>query len=412
MISLFGGNPRSAPRPANSPLKVLFWTTTFQADTQSLARRLCNDPRFVVLVALHEPDRYRAEPVAQLLPLSCQLLDRDARATVQAIDAFAPDITIVDNHFPPKAFAPRLFVLWHGFGWKGPNDRAEFAEVHKSIARLTGAPADAPNPHFVWQCFGPTDLEHRHGVSGFARENLQSLGSAFTDDLVAPPVTRMQARTALPAAFADKPVVLLAFTWHYGRVFSHWGEDEVLFARLFAHISARGAATVLRLHDRHRYEPDYLAALEGFAACRDGVQLKYKDRDRDSLLDLLAADVMVSNYSSILNFFYATGRPSIHVYPVAPDAEGFLWRTFKRGKVRVTEIPSADYIWKLPPEEHGGLLVRDFDGLLAAIDTALADPNCCVETANAFNQKHLAPVDGQTGARIAEALLALGAVPA
>ena len=35
----------------------------------------------------------------------------------------------------------------------------------------------------------------------------------------------------------------------------------------------------------------------------------------DSLVDLLVSDVLVSNYSSLLNAWYYTGKPSLHVDP-------------------------------------------------------------------------------------------------
>ncbi|MBU0552867.1 CDP-glycerol glycerophosphotransferase family protein [Myxococcota bacterium] len=387
-----------------TPLRVCFWTTTLQADVLTLARHLTEDPRFEVLVIADEVAAFLQEPIQRLRPLTAALIDKADPKVITKARAFRADITVVDNHFPPKALSPLLFVLWHGFGWKGPNDIKEFAAVHRDIKRLTKAPSTQPNPRFLWQCFGPTDLEHRHAVSGFARENLASLGAAFTDDLITPTVPREVARAHYPALAGCAQIVLVALTWHYGRALAHWGDDLELFKRLLDALAARGAGVILRMHDRRRFEPDYLAALEALVAAREGVIIKFKDEDRDSLLDLSASDVMVSNYSSILNYFYATQRPSIHVYPVASASEAFLWRTWKRGKVRIEAVPSADYVWKLPPEEHGGLLARDFEGLIQAIYQGLDDPGCSVEAAARFMTRHMAPVDGRTSARIATAL--------
>ena len=387
------------------PLKVVFWTTTFQADVLALARHMCADERFDPLVVLEDKDAFLSEPIQQLLPVTCPMLDRDAADTLKRIKAFDPRVTIVDNHFPEKKLSPFLFVLWHGLGWKGPNDIKEFASVHKNIKKLTGASSMAPNKHFLWQCFGPTDLEHRHSVSGFARENLASLGSAFTDELLSPGLSRAQALQHYPDLPQDKKVALIALTWHYGKAFSHWGDDLAIFERVLDHLSSRGCSTILRMHDRKRFDPAYLRDLEALVARRDDAIIKFKDRDRDSMLDLVVSDLMVSNFSSILNYYYATGKPSIHVYPVGSASEAFLWRTWKRGKVRVTTVPTADYVWKLPPEENGGLMVRTLQELLDAFDLALSKPDCCVEASRTYIDRHMAPVDGHTCERICNRIL-------
>lgn len=389
------------------PMKVCFWTTTFQADVLALARWMCADDRFEPIVALESPTAFEKEPIQQLLPVSCPLLDRDAGDVLDRIRDFAPDVTVVDNHFPPKRLSEHLFVLWHGFGWKGPNDVKEFGAIHKAIRRLTGASSMKPNPRFLWQCFGDTDLEHRNGVSGFARENLASLGSAFTDELVAPRIDRADAKAHYPDLPEGRKVILVALTWHYGRAFAHWGDDIELFSRVLDHLRERGCCAIIRMHDRKRFEPEYLAALEDLVSGRDDAILKFKDRDRDSLLDMIVSDAMISNFSSILNYFYATGKPSIHVYPVAAGSEAFLWRTWKRGKVRTKKVPSADYVWKLPPEENGGLVARTFEDLLSAIDRAVDDPRCCEDTSRDFIDRHMAPVDGGTRERIGQAILDL-----
>ena len=335
------------------------------------------------------------------------MLDKQASDTVRRAQDFAPHLTIVDNQFPPKRLSPKLFVLWHGFGWKGPNDKKEFAKKHRHIRRLSGHSSMEPNENFSWQCFGPTDLEHRHAVSGFARENLRNLGAAFTDELLQEVISRQQALPHYPPLSGAKKVGLIALTWHYGRALSHWGEDLTLFKRLFDYLAERQCALIVRMHDRKRYESAYLGDLEGLAADFPQVVIKFKDEARDSLLDLVVADFMISNFSSILNYFYATRKPSIHIYPVAAANEAFLWRRWRWGKVRVTRVPSAEYVWKLPPEENGGLLVRSFEELLAAVDRAMTDPLCCQEASDRFIERHMAPVDGQTCARICRAIIEL-----
>ncbi|MDX9720172.1 MAG: hypothetical protein RBU37_05465 [Myxococcota bacterium] len=387
--------------------RVVFWSTSFQADVWSLAMYLAARPEFELKVAMHHAKRYLDEPLAKLAPPPFELLERDDSSTLKAIRAFAPHVVIVDNHFPPKKLAPALFVLWHGFGWKGPNDRKEFASVYKAIKSLTGICPSKPNPHFIWQCFGPTDLEHRHRVSGFARTNLRSLGAAMCDDLAPARFTREQLLPYYPASFAQKPIALLAFTWHYGSVFAHWGEDRHLFQRLFEELRQHGYAIVVRMHDRHRYEPSYLRDLQSMAQGHDDLWLKFKDEHRDNLIDLSLAELTISNFSSILNYTYATGKPSLHVYPVASGEEAFLWRTWKNGKLRIQRVDSARYIWKLPPEANGGLLARSPDELWQQVHTAATQPDCCQQASQAFIAEHMAPTDGRARERIANEIIAL-----
>lgn len=390
------------------PTRVLFWTTTLQADVVSLARHLAGRADFETLVVADDAATWAAEAVERLLPLRAPLCDRRARGLWGRLREFDADVTVVDNHFPPRPLSPALFVLWHGFGWKGPNDRAEFAPVHAAIRRLTGGPTEVPNPRFLWRCYGPTDLEHRHAVSGFARENLASLGSAQSDDLVGGKVTRDAARAHYPPAFRAGRLALLAFTWHYGRAFAHLGDDVELLERLLDHLARHDCRALLRLHDRRRHERGYLRALERLAERRpDALRLEFKDQHRDTLLALLAADLMVSNFSSILNDFYVTGRPALHLYPVRDADEAFLWRTWSWGRVRSRKVASARFVWKLSPEENGGLLVHDFAGLEAAIDRALAEPTLTAAASRRFLETHLAPVDGRRCQAMAEALAAL-----
>ena len=164
------------------------------------------------------------------------------------------------------------------------------------------------------------------------------------------------------------------------------------------------------MHDRKRFSRVYLADLEALVAERDDVIIKFKDQDRDSMLDIVVSDIMISNFSSILNYYYATGKPSIHVYPVSSSSEAFLWRTWRRGKVHIKKVPSAEYVWKLPPEENGGLMVKTLQELLVAIDRALDAPGCCVDASGTYVDRHMEPVDGNTCKRICDAVLELSAV--
>jgi hypothetical protein len=115
---------------------------------------------------------------------------------------------------------------------------------------------------------------------------------------------------------------------------------------------------------------------------------------------------MLSNYSSFLNAFYYTLRPTVHIDPVAGIRGKHVTRTMKRGKLLMHEVADPMSTWKLSPDEIGGLRATSFAELLAAVDTTLADPDCCREQANAFVARHITAADGQTRERIGQYLRA------
>ena len=49
-------------------MKVCFWSTTFQSDTQALAYELATWPDMDVLVALEQPEVYAREAIHRVLP--------------------------------------------------------------------------------------------------------------------------------------------------------------------------------------------------------------------------------------------------------------------------------------------------------------------------------------------------------
>ncbi len=384
------------------PLKILVWATTFGADLWSLTRWLDAHPDTDVRVVLKDPKSYLGEGVATLYPLQAPLERRLPLYDIVGLPWFRPDVTIIDNRVPLVASSRKGFVLWHGFGWKGPNDRAEFKVLHGQLRRAFGDPL-APNPNFRWQCFGPWDFEHRTEVSGFHPDNCRILGAASHDDLRIPLDKRL-AQPWYPFDVVRRKTVLLAPTWHYGEVFAHWGRDADLFERLLSHLRARDCNVILRLHDSYRFDKGYRRFLDGLGRRHRNVLVKFKDHAPDNYLDMQVADVMVTNYSSIANLFYATRRPTIHVYPVASADEAFMWRTYTVFGLRHRAVDNARFVWKLPPEEHGGLLARSFDELLAQLDQSLDDPTCCAAKADDFLDRHMLGADGHSCERIYGAL--------
>ncbi len=387
-----------------APLRVCIWSSGFQADTQALALALAAEPDIALTVALPEPARYLAEPVNRFLPLDARLVDRATPGLARTLAREGFDLLIVDNHLPDTAIAPRLLVLWHGFGWRID----DLSTMRRELGKLVGD-VTRPNPRFRWQAVGAWDRDYRIRHSGLAPENVVALGSAYSDLLR--PGHQPLDRAALAALAADRytvdltrPLVLLGLTWHHGAALAQWGDDAALLARLFAEVEARGAGVLLRMHDRHRFEPAYLRQLEAAIAGRPGVQLRFKDEHPDSLVDLLLADVLVSNYSSLLNAWYHTGKPSVHLDPHAPGQAVYQYRRWKGGRLRAETRKRAEEVWKLDPGEIGGLRARSFEEALAQVARGLAEPGCCAAAARGFTDRYVLGADGGTRARMLQFL--------
>jgi hypothetical protein len=380
-------------------LKVLMWATSFGADIWSLTRYLARRDDVEVRVALPNPEAWSAEGVAKLFPLGdVPLVKRGPLHELIGVPGFRPDVTVFDNRIPLRATSPTGRMIWHGLGWKGPNDRAEFRVLHGQLRRNFGEPL-APNPNFRWSCYGPWDFSHRTEVGGFHPDNCRMLGAAGHDDLRVP-LEKARAQPYYPFDVVNRKTVLFAPTWHYGEVFAHWGRDADLFERLVAHLGRRGVNVILRLHDSFRFDPPYRAFLADLARRHPHVLLKFKDRNPDNFLDLQVSDALLTNYSSIANLFYPTGRPTLHIYPVADADEAFTWRKMTVLGVRKTQMSNARFVWRLPPEEHGGLMARDFATLMADVDRALDEPDCCREVARDFLDRHMLGADGQACERM------------
>jgi hypothetical protein len=394
-------HPRLAPM---SPLKVCFWTTAFQADTQSLAYALAAREDFRVLVATDQPERYRGEVIGEVRPFNGQLLKRNRFWAPLAVKGFSPDVLVIDNQVPAFRLAPRLFVLWHGFGWR----HDDISKMRVSLANVIGDVTE-PNLNFIWQAFGVWDREYTIEHRGIHAQNVRALGSAFSDDLLAssPIRARFNAEAVQKAYRIDivnKPTVLIGLTWHHRGAFGNWGEESQLLARLFDHLKQRGANALVRMHDRKRYSHDYLACVQSAAGERDHVQLKFKDESMDSWVDLMVSAALITNYSSLANAFYYTGKPTIHI-DTSGTPDDYIYRRLVRGKVVEEQASNPAGVWKLAPQEHGGLRARSFDELIAHVDEALDHPTSCREKADHFVGRYITGVDGHTCERIARMLI-------
>ena len=384
-------------------MNILVYATTFGADLWAFTHFVDQIPGVTIKVSLKHKERFLKEGIYQLYPLKAELVERTVFHWFRGISGFKPDVTISDTDFPLIKTSPNLLMLWHGFGWKGPNDEKEFRWLHRFL-RYTWGSGKRSNPNFIWQCFGKWDFEHRTEVSGFHPDNCKILGAA-SHDYLAKSFDKAKAQPFYSFDVVNRPTVLIAPTWHYGEVFSHWGSDRDIFPDLIDQIVSKGGNVLLRLHDSFRFDESYRAFIDSLATGNDYVEVKYKDQNPDNFLDLQISDCLITNFSSIANLYYATGKPTIHVYPVKDQDEEYLLQTRRRFIGVKTEIIDAvKFIWKLPPEENGGLMARDLEELKAQIDLALNDPGICAEKSQDFLDTYMLGADGKNCQRIWEAL--------
>ena len=384
---------------------VLVWATTFGADLWSFVKYLSHRSDATVKVVMDDPQTFLRQGVAKLYPLDVEFIRRQAVNQLFGVRSFNPDVTVMDNRVPVGRTAPKGFMVWHGFGWRGPNDEKEFWWLHRSLHRAWGDVRE-PNPNFLWQCFGPWDFEHRTTVSRINPENCAVLGAASHDDLRAP-IDRALAQPFYPFDILGRPTVLIAPTWHYGDPFAHWRDVPDLLEQLLKKISDRGANAIIRLHDSYRLEANYRRRLSELPQRYPNVLVEFKDKAPDNYLDMQIADVLVTNFSSIANLFYATRRPSIHIYPVSDADDEHSWRRYTVAGVRTKTVKHARDLWKLPLEENGGLVSYSFEELTAHLDKALDEPACCANKSTEFLDRYMLGADGRSCERMWRALLCL-----
>lgn len=402
--------------------RVCFWATTFQADILTFARYLGDRPEYEVMVVMEDPNAFKKEGIQLLRPVRARFLDMNSLIpSLIKAKLFRAHVLIVDNHFPPIRLAPRVMMLWHGLGWKGPQDEQEFVHVHNALQRHVGG-GKIPNPRLIWQCFGPIDLVQRNQGSGIAKENLMDLGAAFTDDLLHPILSKEDCAPYYPFEVAGIPTVLLALTWHHGSALSHWGKDEVLYREFLDFMDQIGTNVIIRMHDRHRYEDEYIEKMEKLVRGRKNVMIKFKNEHQDNTMDLIVADILISNYSAILTYFYATGKPSIHIHPVKENHDRNAWTSLDEKGLpnswdRNYGLTLGDegngtknqnrYVWKFPSTMVGGIIVRTMDELKAALRKGLAEPDCCKSSVETFLKHNISGVDGNTCQRIEKSVRSL-----
>lgn len=387
--------------------RILIWATHLQTDILALTAHLdrCDDVE--LLIVTPNAAAFRRDLFHRLRPFAAPLIDRNDRDMPARVRAFRADVAIADNHIPPKGYAPRLFYMWHGLGWKA-RSKLDLRVFYHQVRRLTRYDPRKPNPRFRAQCYGPTDRAWRIGNWGLPESACVEIGMTFSDLILDPPYDRAEIAKALRIDIMNRPTIALAITWHSGGIFAAEpardagipDADFDFLSEMVALAGRRGANLLICLHDRHRYFPKFIAMVEALAQDNAFVALRFKNEHPDNIVDLLAADVMISNYSSFISYFYLLGRPAIHLLPASGgDRVSRLALLFSRFPIR--RRIAAQEAWMLDPQDNGGLVVSNSRDAVAAAEAVLGpakihQPN---DAARLWLAKHVRGIDGHTAER-------------
>ncbi|NRA37468.1 MAG: hypothetical protein HRU15_04965 [Planctomycetes bacterium] len=398
-------------------MRVLIWATSLQADVLALALFLDAHEQHELLIAATGKDIYLEQPIARTKPFRSHLIDRLADDVEGIIGAFDPEVTVVDNHFPQFKTSPFLCKMWFGLGWKAP-DKKELKLYFEEVTRLTGASPEEKNPYFMAQCYGPHDMAWRIAGMHIHEDNCRIVGMPFSDVLLNPPYAREQIAEHYTIDVMRRKTVLVNFTWHYSStttqnsVESNWlsrllgrdsmdKNDEVFLRRLVESIIHEGANVLFCMHDKWRYDNAYLSIFYHLRAkYPNRVEVKHKDESPDNLMDLLVADVMVSNLSSFVTFFYFTGKPTVHLVP----RESTTKKSLKARRVSAVSELNVDGKYMTDPDDNGGITVYSRRDCVRAIIRGLREPQCCKKRSEKFIREKMPDFVGESSAAYVEAL--------
>ena len=310
------------------------------------------------------------EPVRDALMGRAQLLLSPSR---DAVVAFDPDVLVMASHAHLEYFRRRLpraraVNVRHGLIGK------------RLIARL---PPRASARTFDFVCVGAEARLEAYERAGAAPCEYWPTGYPQLD-----PLFRRDPPPALPLDLA-RPTALYAPTWNLGL-----SSAGLLGARLVELV--RGEAgdvnIVIKPHPViGEWRPRWMACWERLAAASPGVHL-VRDTHADVTPYMLAADVLVSDASSVIFEFLALDRPIVlvtnprHTADPAYEPDDIIWR------------------WRDVGEE-----VFDLERLPGAVAAALRAPGARAEQRR--HRAHLlfgALTDGRNHVRVAERILALG----
>lgn len=395
-------------------MRILIWATHLQTDVLALACHFDRCPDVELLIVTPDKDAFLRTPFARIAPLGSPLLDRNDPDTLARIRAFRADLAVADNHVPPKGSAPRLFYMWHGMGWKA-RSRIDLEIFYRQVRTMIGRDPREPGAPFLAQCYGPTDLDWRARSWGLPADACATIGMPFAELLSKPRYTKENIASEYEVDVMGRKTVLLAITWHYGGIFAEPPgvkrslrglagsvgvnpRDATFLHDVVAAVGARGANLLICLHDRQRYDTAFLGFLQALADQHEFVEIRSKSDHPDNLSDLLAADVMLSNLSSFLTYFYLLGRPALHIIPTSSTSEvERMVMLFSRFRLRRKVNPAE--AWMLEPSDTGGPVVSNGEEAVATVCAALDDPGYGTAARDGWLARHLPIRDGLASRR-------------
>lgn len=397
-------------------MRVLIWATHLQTDILALTLHLDRSTGVELLVAAKDVETYLREPIAHARPLSCQLVDISAKDALERCRDFGADVVVADNHRPPPGLAPRFAYMWHGLGWKA-RSREDLGDLYRDVEQITGLDPRGPNPRFLAQCYGEPDRAWRIQQWGLHPDSCPIIGMSFTDLLLHPPYTRQELAPHYSIDVVRRKTLLMSLTWHYGGLFARrpgllgsigitgrarqaQQRDLLFLEAVFAAVEAEGGNVLFCMHERKRYESGFLEAIEKLARNCGCVQIKHKDEHPDNLADLIVADVMMTNLSSFITYFYVSGLPTIHVAPADVTNPGeLLMAKLRWQKVAYRRAGGQEPIWMTDPRDNGGVMVDTAAVAREVVLRALREPDLCTSRAQDWLSRHVYGVDGNTADR-------------
>jgi hypothetical protein len=314
------------------------------------------------------------EPIRDALTGGAELLLSPART---AIVAFDPDVLVMTGHANLEYFRRRL-------------PRALTVNVrHGLIGKrlITRLPPRASARAFDFVCVGAQARLESYERGGAAPREYWPTGYPQLD-----PLFRRDPPPALPLDPA-RPTVLYAPTWNLGL-----SSAGLLGSRLVELIRGQAGDVniVIKPHPViGDWRPRWMACWERLAAAASGVHL-VRDTHADVTPYMLAADVLISDASSVIFEFLALDRPIIlvtnprHAADPAYEPSDIIWR------------------WRDVGEE-----LFDVDRLPGAVAAALRAPDARAERRRQCARLLFGSfTDGRNHVRVAERILALGAATA
>ena len=292
------------------------------------------------------------------------------------IAAFAPDVVVMASHAGleyMRTHVPRAHAVNVRHGMIGK----------RLISRM---PARASARRFDFVCVG-----HQSTLAGYEEGGARPRAYWQTGYPQIDPLFRRDPPPALPLD-ADRPTVLYAPTWNLGLTSATMLGDRVVE---LIRAGIPGANVIVKPHPViGEWHPRWMSRWARLAA-REHHVLLIADTHADVVPYMLAADVLVSDASSVIFEFLALDRPMVLV-------------TNPRHRADPAYAPD-DIVWRWRDVGEEVHATAELPGALA---TALAAPERHADPRREYASRLFGPfTDGRNHVRVAEHILALEGEP-